>query len=302
MGYEHGYHESRGSSMVQNRSTQSIILSFLLLLAYQQILCNQSICWRIQANPHNPGFFSYFNAVLGILDAYDTQQASTKNIEVDCGTSGWYYQEDTGPNWWGYYFEPITPSQYNTDRIRIFDSPKEFSVFTHQGHTMDRRRAHYLISKYIHVRPAIINKVRFFIRKYLYEKFVIGVHYRATDKWSEAPIVPYETMVRHIQTTIKKFKTKDLVIFVATDDAAFIEYLENAIKTPIVYTNAQRSTGQTGVHMTTTGSPYQKGEDALIDCLLLAHSNILLRTASNLSTTALQFNPDLPYIYIRAQS
>ena len=39
---------------------------------------------------------------------------------------------------------------------------------------------------------------------------------------------------------------------------------------------------------------YQKGLDAVVDCLLLSRAHTLIRTASNLSLCSTLFNPSLP--------
>lgn len=280
---------------------QSLLLACALIasLVYHQPHINtHAEFWRIEANPHNPGFFSYFNAVIGIVDEYDKKRGDTAGIEVDCGDIGWYYQTDKGLNWWGYYFEPISAPPTHPVTVRRFNSPREFSYWNNKGYTMQRDRAHELITKYIHVRKHILDQVTTFQQRYFSDHFVIGIHYRATDKWSEARIVPYKEMVKRIKSVAHEHKRERVIIFVATDDAAFIEYLQTHCSEKIIYTHAQRSSNQTGVHMLPSGSPHQKGEEALIDCLLLARCNLLLRTASNLSTTALQFNPRLPVIYI----
>ena len=41
-------------------------------------------------------------------------------------------------------------------------------------------------------------------------------------------------------------------------------------------------------------SNHDKGEDAVIDCLLLSRCQFLIRSASNLSVCSTFFNPELP--------
>ena len=45
-----------------------------------------------------------------------------------------------------------------------------------------------------------------------------------------------------------------------------------------------------------TETPFQKGEDAVLDCLLLSRCQVLIRTASNLSQCSALINPDVPEI------
>lgn len=241
---------------------------------------------------YNPGLFSTFNTVVGALDCYD--RGIISGLRIDFEDKGWYFDPTRGNNWWQYYFEPIN--------LRTSDSAKEEQRFaTYQKISfayetqfeMPRERAYELIQKYIHVRPHITQQIDDFCKEHFGDHCVIGVHYRGTDKL-EADPVSYEAVVAHIQAAIATYQNQQVMLFVATDDARFAAYMQERFPHQVVMRNALRSDSATGVHMRDDLAPYTKGEDAVIDCLLLSRCSALIKMASNLSDCSLQFNPYIP--------
>ncbi len=84
----------------------------------------------VNAAPHKPGLFSALHIIVGILDLYDKSNA--RGISIDFGTEGWYYEPSLGPNWWNYYFEPITMPIPPDATIRSFSEGEQagFSLRT----------------------------------------------------------------------------------------------------------------------------------------------------------------------------
>ena len=64
----------------------------------------------------------------------------------------------------------------------------------------------------------------------------------------------------------------------------------------VIYLDAIRSRDGTALHTSKVYDKYTLGEDALVDCLLLSKCTKLYKTASNLSDTAVKFNPNIPYV------
>ena len=65
----------------------------------------------------------------------------------------------------------------------------------------------------------------------------------------------------------------------------------------VCFYSSQRSKDGKPVHYNSE-DPYRVGEEALIDCLLLSRTNLLVRTSSNLSLCARYFNPSIPSIEV----
>ena len=55
------------------------------------------------------------------------------------------------------------------------------------------------------------------------------------------------------------------------------------------------------IDVVNTDNNYQKGLDAVIDCLLLSRTQFLIRTASNLSLCAAMFNSRVPDLLLNPE-
>ena len=165
-----------------------------------------------------------------------------------------------------------------------------------------KERSFEIIQKYVHVKPEIQQEVETFIDDYFTNHFVIGVHHRGTDKKLEVPIIPYEKTAAYLDSYIQKLPPeirKKLRIYVATDEEPFLHFMLMHYSTLIVYNDFIRSKNGNPIHYSENlyGSNYQKGKEALIDCLLLARCQFLIYpAAASLSISALKFNPYLQSI------
>ena len=245
------------------------------------------------------GMFAVFSAVLGALNFYEKK--SYAGIKIDL-CNGFYLDPERGPNWWNYFFEPINIGDENA--LHYTFNLANHLVFADKGFHMPRHRAFELIQRYVHVKQHIQNKVDAFVQANFTEYFAIGVHHRGTDKVIEMPLVSYEktwaTLNGVIGGLTQNQKDK-LKIYIATDDANFLRYMVIYIPFPVVYNDFVRSEDNTPLHYGNDSryhNNYQKGEEALIDCLLLSKCNFLIRPWSSLSIMADHFNPNMPVIAI----
>ncbi len=235
------------------------------------------------------GMFSVFNDMLGLIKCYD--QGKYEGIEIDFGQIGLYYDPSHGPNWWSYYCKPICYGKKKHVRYVIGDAPhtRPSEIEKHTS----RREAYRLIKKYITFRPNIVKKIDAFTNDHFKNKFVIGVHYRGTDMRKEVParVVSYEKVAEAVKHQLNKIKHDNVCIFVAADEAAFVEYMVRIFGNKVVCnTDVPRSRDELAIHKNTR-DPYQNGKSAVEDCLLLARCKCLIRTSrSNLSLWATFLN------------
>jgi hypothetical protein len=249
---------------------------------------SRTICWS--------GFFANFLAVIAGLDIYETKGYGGCGVEFPYGI---YLDPAVGSNWWEYYFEPININyELRTKKPQYMTEEMKVNGANHVISSMSRERASELIKRYIHIKPHVQQKIDDFITHHFDGHFIIGIHYRGTDKHDEAPPVPYETFYQKLTEIIEEHKSDDYCVFIATDEAAFIDYIKEKVdSTKLCYTCAIRSLTGKPVHgLDQVRDPYQLGEDALIDCLLLSHCSVLIRNWSVLGSTAANINPDLPVI------
>ncbi len=248
--------------------------------------------------PH--GMFAVFLITLGVLDFFEKGHYGGIWVNLN---SGFYYEPSVGINWWEYFFEPLAIVPKNP-WIPYYISVEETVGFGFNTLiNMPRQRANELIQKYVHIKPYILHEVDQFIAEQFTNSYVIGVHYRGTDKVAlEVNRLSFESMAEAIQETIQTIpidQQNNYRIFIATDEQAFLDYITQRFSCPVVYTNAFRSSNGLAVHSQTSDSNYQKGKEALIDCLLLSRCNFLIRTESNLSRAAEFFNPSLPVRFLK---
>jgi hypothetical protein len=209
--------------------------------------------------------------------------------------------------------------------------PKNTSLFDFAWYDERRRAARSLLGDFVRIRPQILRKVSGFARTHLNcatdrHCHIIGIHMRGTDKvFAGLPQGPevYEQLVKRY---LQAHSPSDVVVFIATDTSAWLRQLTASLKAlgvKAVSTAALRSDDYTatkdawaastpwtstnvkGAHniiwSTDPRTGYKKGEDVLLDALLLAHSDFLLCSSSAVSEFAIYFNPELSRRSINAQ-
>lgn len=246
-----------------------------------------------------PGFFSCYQVVVGFLNWYEEQAAAglTLGMKVHF-EQGLYFDSSVGPNWWEYYFEPILTAEPPDEHVEaIPDSPK--SAWAAEAiSTISRERAAALIRTYIKIKPHLQARIDTFAAQHFGSRYVVGVHYRGTDKGCEAPRVAYEVVVEEVRRAIAR--PMHAAIFVATDEQPFLDCMKDAFGERVVAIDACRSLNDEPVHHVNGRSAltnrYALGAEAVLDCMLLSRSDILIRTHSNLSSSAANINPTLPVI------
>lgn len=239
------------------------------------------------------GMFSVFDSIAGALHQYDKKIYS--GVEVDFHDDGYYYSPEHGLNWWTYYCRPLVLGHKDGSPIQRLscDACSHHAYFTELY--LQKEQISALIKKYIHIRPHILEKVDQFAAENFSSVPVICVHYRGTDKILEAFPVAYSDVYKRIVDYVKSEDLKEYQVFVATDEAPFLAYLQHLLPGKVLHYSTLLSQDKQPLH-TTTQNPYLHGEEALIDCLLLSKGIVLLRTESNLSRWSTYFNPQIPVI------
>ena len=280
-----------------NFLTTRILAIFLLplLLLSQRAPCEPPPFYVLGTLEH--GIFADMAAVIGLLDHYETEKAAGRPIaglEVNFADKGLYYEAGRGRNYWQYYMMPLVVGKRTGSKVIRTVKEEQCKFAAKALFHMPIKRANELIKKYIHFKPFIHEKVNNLVENNFKGNFVLGVHYRGTNKFLEAPLVTYEHMQQEVQKIIQDIKDVSVKIFVASDEQRFIDFMVEKFGDLIVKIEANRSTDGTP-HYMEPKNQYNNGEEALIDCLLLSRCNFLLRTASNVSYFSILFNPKIPF-------
>ncbi len=260
---------------------------FLIFCSSEQLLSlekeqsKRSIILRCRPT----GLFSTFDDVLSLCKSYE--QGLYSGIEVNFGKWGYYYEKSYGFNWWNYYCEPICCGAKNRPKTITGHDPWEIELNT------SRDEAWELIQKYIFVKEEILEEVDQFCDENFDGGLVVGVHYRGTDKYTEAPLLSYKKMVEQIFDITEKHGLEEFKVFLATDEEGFLNYMISIFGNRLCFKeDTSRSTDGKPIHYNQP-HPYQSGKDAIIDALLLSRCDILIRTSSNLSRWSTYFNPTI---------
>lgn len=245
------------------------------------------------------GMFSILDDVVSLVRAYERQEIA--GVKIDFADSGLYYDPKHGPNWFSYYFEPIELGNNNDNNNVVYAHclPYHFDA-TISGlnlyaidhielDNINTAEINKIVAKYIKIKPEIRKEIKDFTQQHFTSKFMIGIHYRGTDKISEAVRTPYDKVNDAINNLV--INKQDYKIFIATDENNFIDYIKAKFSS-IVYQDAIRSSSDKPIHFDNE-NPYQAGKEALIDAVLLSETNHLIRTSSNLSRWSTYFNPSI---------
>jgi len=276
------------------------------------------------------GFFSEFMSVLGALRYAETHDAAGVFVNF---LSDMYTDGRTDENWWSYYFAPtmsVSDGVADPPEIHFNNWIYRFGPWAwnrswssvilpsyppHQPYpinaTEEMRIIADLVSRYIKVNREIEDKVDAFYASSMAGEYVIGIHYRGTDKKLLYPYTSpsYRLFEETIDGILRRCKQDRFKVFIATDEIEFLEWAQARYPRQVIcYDDAPRLSAQDadatrgGTHKSHRFSGRLKGESAVMDCLLLSRCNYLIKNRSSLSDIALAFNPSLDWTMILGEN
>lgn len=259
---------------------------------------NGGVCYtEIASNRH--GFFCHMTWCLFILH-YCERYGLIPDIRF---TGDNYLDRKQGSNWLAHYFElswlpileqPSISPRYTAkiSRWEQIGPPADPVISINEGVRT--------LNKYLRPKRHINKKVDDFWRTFPSNGPVVGVHFRGTDKLSEAPRVSWQHCLKIINNYLQAHPTTQAV-FVASDEQRFCNFIKESVNDVPVYSHDDHyrsSNSRDMFHMTTGEGSYERGKDALVNALLLSRCSTLIRTTSFLSAWASVFNPDLKVILL----
>ena len=169
-----------------------------------------------------------------------------------------------------------------------------------------------IIGRFVRPRPFITAKVARFFDAHMRGSEVIGVHVRGTDAVSvyrrarPLDLRRFENALWRLLQDRPKAK-----VFVATDAQASLDRLAAAFGARVLAYDAVRHVGGEAAGYGPTGGTMpayvvadretaaQKGEDAVVEYLLLGRCSYLVHNGASLATTVLLRDPDMPHLNTR---
>lgn len=236
-------------------------------------------------------------------------------------------------NAWEYYFEPVSTRKYkkgnklrtdifysnfsaiwnypqyieNIDSLCSPEEKKSFKAISNKPVTSNhsypvgkehlynpkfrKRIKESYIDKYIKIKRPIAQKINNFYTKNMKDKRTIGIHLRGKFIANEVDYIPTNILLAQAN----KFADGNTQFFIATDQYPLLEEAIKTLQGKVIYYQLERSTVTTSPIAGGAKLHPQDGEDILIETILLSKCNHLIHTLSNVSTTALYFNPSLSH-------
>ena len=266
----------------------------LLYLLYRQRRNNGILSVNLEMRT---GFFSHLAWATAIL-SYCHEYKLIPHVTV---SNPRYTDPRRGPDCLAYFFENaaqefIDANLVETTTIHAF---RDLGLPTWCPSQLTLEHGSMLFHRYMPVREEIVDEIDEFCAAHFEGRSVLGVHFRGTDKHTEAPRVSPEQCRQAISRYLTEHPEVDRV-FVASDESQFIRYIQDAFRSVrVCFCDDQRSDGTLAVHDPAFGGDnYKKGREALVNCILLSRCHTLIRTVSTLSGWASVFNPSLPIILL----
>jgi hypothetical protein len=244
------------------------------------------------------GFFAQLNWCLYIF-AYAKENSVIPRVSLVSQNYG-HGRSTKRYDWFQDYFRYNDPIL--NDGFFWAINKKRITHFSELGFTIDpdltMQQAHNIFFETVAVRDPIHGEVDEFVRRNYLGNCMLGIHYRGTDKATEAPRISYERVERHLDDLLENDQFSG--VFLASDEQGFIDFLLKKVSgVPIVARqDSLRSVDGNPVHRSIDGHLLHLGHgklglDALVNCMLLGRCHSILRTSSFLSAWSSIFNPRL---------
>jgi hypothetical protein len=247
---------------------------------------------NIEIAHHRGGFFAQLNWCLYIFCF-----AKYNSIDVNVSLVSENYRVRPGKKDWFTDFFQYNLVWKNTVLSAIYK--KKINSFDELGFIirpdLTLIEANEIFFHYVSLREDIQNQISEFCNRYFTDKYILGVHYRGTDKGSEAPRVSYQEFLEAINRSIRD-EPKFRMVFVTSDEADFISFISDSLPDHDVVwrDDSTRSVDGRAVHLSNLSSSGTLiGYDALINSVLLSRCAKIIRTSSFLSAWSAIFNPDV---------
>lgn len=247
------------------------------------------------------GLFAQLTWVIYLL-----QHCDERGLEPFIRLTGAIYGTHPGQDWLPELFDLGISEELRASvargaiRVSKVSDYRQIGLGERIPNTITVAGAAALVASRMHVKPAVLAYVDAFVSQHFASQSVIGLHFRGTDKSSEARRVSGERCVATIERYRAAHPEMD-TLFVSSDEEAFVTWIRRRFSNieVIAHDDQERSRDGRAIHTKSgEGDNVQKAREALINALLLSRCQVLIRSASFLSAWASLFTPDLPIIML----
>ena len=246
---------------------------------------------RVEINNSHLGFFAHLN---WLVLALGFSAKSGIPVQFSC-TSRQYVSPERGTNFLDYFFVdlklrelsiPVDETWIRISQIQELIAPEDYPKRTFEMANS------WFFGRFALQRWVVEANDHFFAGRSPDRK-LIGVHYRGTDKSSEAPQTPYQRMLAAIDHELTSWPDAD--VFLATDEEGFLAVCHKRYgrRLSFLQDHARSSDGK-AIHKDRELDGFQIGRDALLNSLALSRCDKVIKTPSTMSGWAKIMTPCLP--------
>lgn len=173
---------------------------------------------------------------------------------------------------------------------------------------MDLIQANRIFFSKFEISPQVQDFVEVYLDSVLPDNFY-SVHIRGTDKYLEAPEIEDEKIIDCLRRLIDLNQDFEFSIFLASDEKSIITNLRDLVqsafpKSSIFHlSDFSRSVNGLPLHLDKNSSLIDRQKhtvEALIECMILSKSTVLIKNASFFSGWASVLNPKLKVVMLNA--
>jgi hypothetical protein len=205
------------------------------------------------------------------------------------------YNDGKKKKYFNELFEPTTKRLFKKKKYIRIEDTTEVVKGINLNKQLNLIRANKLLNNSFRVKSLIQKEVDDFVDLHFKNEFVLGVHFRGTDKIGEAPRINEEKLFSEIDKCLVSGTFSK--IFISTDEAPVLEKVKMRFpEIPVIWRkDVFRSNNGDQFHRKVENSKDIINCDALMNILILSRTNFLLKTASIMSDCSFIFNPYLSY-------
>jgi hypothetical protein len=153
-----------------------------------------------------------------------------------------------------------------------------------------------LFHKYARFRPEFEHSAADFWQAHIPENsFVVGVHWRGTDRKTGSKCFKASDFISRVKDVLALGPLDQTrIVFVASDEAAFVESCRQEFAGSVVTQEMERAReGGSALHMAHDRDPEANGRAVILDALLLSRCQHLVKGRSFVSDYSLFWNPHM---------
>ena len=223
-------------------------------------------------------------------------------LKIEC-TSPNYAPDGGKGDWLHALLQRKAPFPEGRAKVLTVQRWEYLPIALEHGTPLSIRDGRDVLRRHFALADTLAQQLAAFKQAHFHGDFIVGLHYRGTDKIIEAPRIAYGDAVRAARRALEAAAASlhgtPVALFVASDEAGFVQHVQEELADFRVVTVAEtlRSANGEPLHQS-GGQGLRKAQEALLDSLLLGESDVLIKTASGLSGWAPILGKEMPIVIL----